>query len=252
LHPLADHIGLGVGEEPHSKARRDWDDLSDPEFSLTELSLLAGRRYFVTKRVLDVGASFVLLALGLPIIFLVGLLVAFDVGAPIVFCQRRPGLRGRPFKLYKFRTMVRAYDADGNRIPDEQRSSWIGRCLRRTRLDELPQLYNVLIGDMSFVGPRPLLPVDQRPEYKARLLVRPGITGWAQVEGGRIIEPADKAAMDVWYVQNASFALDLRVILLTIPMMFHGDRVNARAIEQAWRDLRPTGICTNWIRPAGF
>jgi lipopolysaccharide/colanic/teichoic acid biosynthesis glycosyltransferase len=252
LHPLADRIGLGVGDGPHSQARRDWDDLSNAEFSLTELRLLSGRRYFVVKRGLDAVGSLILLTLGVPIIVLVGLLVAFDVGTPIVFCQRRPGLRGRPFKLYKFRTMVRAYDADGNRIPDDQRSSLIGRCLRRTRLDELPQLYNVLIGDMSFIGPRPLLPIDQRPEFKARLLVRPGITGWAQVEGGRIIDPVDKAAMDVWYVQNASLSLDARVILLTIPMMFYGDRVNARAIEQAWHDLGPTGICTNWIRPGAL
>ena len=250
LHPLADRIGLGAGEGPQSKARRDWENLSNLEFSLSELRLLGGRRYFFAKRALDAAGSLVLLALGLPVIVLVGLLVALDVGAPIVFCQRRPGLRGKPFKLYKFRTMVRAYDANGDRIDDEQRSSWIGRSLRRTRLDELPQLYNVLIGDMSFVGPRPLLPIDQRPEYKARLLVRPGITGWAQVEGGRIIQPADKAAMDVWYVQNASLALDLWVILLTIPMMFLGDRVNAGAIERAWRDLGPTGICRSWVRPA--
>lgn len=250
LYPLVERIGLDVGSGLRSRARRDWDSLSELEFSLSELRLLGGRRYFSTKRALDVAGSLVLLGLGLPVIALVGLLVALDVGAPIVFCQRRPGLRGKPFRLYKFRTMVRAHDGDGNRIADEHRSSWIGRTLRRTRLDELPQLYNVLIGDMSFVGPRPLLPVDQRPEFKARLLVRPGITGWAQVEGGRIIEPADKAAMDVWYVQNASLMLDLRVILLTIPMMFHGDRVNAGAIEQAWRDLGPTGICRSWVRPA--
>lgn len=250
VHPLADRIGLGVGEKRQSKARRDWDSLSSPEFSRSELGLVDARLFFPVKRALDVMGAVALLTLGLPVIMVVGLLVALDVGAPVVFCQRRPGLRGKPFMLYKFRTMVRAHDTWGNRIADEQRSSWIGRSLRRTRLDELPQLYNVLIGDMSFVGPRPLLPIDQRPEYKARLLVRPGITGWAQVEGGRIIDPADKAAMDVWYVQNASLALDLRIILLTIPMLFHGDRVNAGAIEQAWRDLGPTGICRSWVRPA--
>jgi lipopolysaccharide/colanic/teichoic acid biosynthesis glycosyltransferase len=251
LHPLADQIGLGLAEGAHSQAQLNSHNLSNLEFSISELRLVAGRRYFVAKRALDVAGAIVLLTLGSPFIVLVALLVAADVGAPIVFCQRRPGLRGRPFKLYKFRTMGRAFDIDGNRIADEERSSWIGRCLRRTRLDELPQLYNVLIGDMSFVGPRPLLPIDQRPEYKARLLVRPGITGWAQVEGGRIIEPADKAAMDVWYVQQASLALDLRIALLTVPVLLYGDRVNAGAIDRAWRDLMPTGICTSWIRPTG-
>ncbi len=250
LHPIADRLGLGLGEEPPSDMRRELANLTNPEYSLSELRLIAGRSYHDIKRVLDCAAAGVLLVLGLPIILIVGLLVALDVGAPIVFCQRRPGLRGRPFKLYKFRTMAHAYDGAGNRIADEERSSVIGRCLRRTRLDELPQLYNVLIGDMSFVGPRPLLPIDQRPEYKARLLVRPGITGWAQVEGGRMIQPVDKAAMDVWYVRNASLALDMRIALLTIPMMVHGDRVNVRAIEQAWRDLVPTGICAGWSRPA--
>ena len=101
------------------------------------------------------------------------------------------------------------------------------------RIDELPQLYNVLIGDMSFVGPRPLLPRDQSRDYAARLSLRPGITGWAQVNGGRIISPTDKCILDVWYAENASFTLDMKIILLTIKMIFLGDRLNGAAINQA-------------------
>ena len=149
----------------------------------------------------------------------------------------RPGLYGRPFKLYKFLTMRAAHDKRLGRIPDDQRSSAVGRMFRRTRLDELPQLYNVLIGDMSLVGPRPLLPCDQSPEYAARLLMRPGITGWAQVNGGRIISTFDKLILDIWYVQNVSFVLDLRIAVRTMKMILFGDRINTDAINQARNQL---------------
>ncbi|MCC7414219.1 MAG: sugar transferase [Gammaproteobacteria bacterium] len=224
-------------------------DLRALEFTAAELDLVRGRSYFAAKRAFDIVGAAVLMAVAAPIVALATLLVAIDVGVPIVFCQRRPGRWGRPVRVYKFRTMRGAYARDGRRLGDAERCSWIGRILRRSRLDELPQLYNVLVGDMSFVGPRPLLPVDQSPEFKARLLVRPGITGYAQVEGGRDVAPADKAAMDVWYVQNASLALDLQVLLRTVPMMLFGDRINPSAIERAWCDLHPTGICRTWRRP---
>jgi lipopolysaccharide/colanic/teichoic acid biosynthesis glycosyltransferase len=119
------------------------------------------------------------------------------------------------------------------RVPDDQRSSAVGQALRRTRLDELPQLFNVLIGNMSLIGPRPLLPCDQAPEYAARLSVRPGLTGWAQVNGGRIISTSDKLILDVWYVQNASFLLDLSIIFRTVKMVLFGERINTDAISQA-------------------
>jgi len=131
-----------------------------------------------------------------------------DVGFPLIFWQQRPGLYGRPFKLYKFRTMRASHDGHRVRIPDDQRSSAVGQALRRARLDELPQLFNVLIGDLSLIGPRPLLPCDQTLEFAARLSVRRGITGWAQVNGGPIISTSDKLVLDVWYVQNASLVLD--------------------------------------------
>src|SRR5262249_17819726 len=142
--------------------------------------------------------------------------IALDVGFPVIFWQQRPGLYGRPFKLYKFRTMRAPHDQQKIRIPDDQRSSAIGQLLRRIRLDELPQLYNVIVGDMSLNGLRPLLPCDQSPEYAARLSVQPGITGWAQVNGGRIIPPSDKCILDIWYARNACFVLDLRIVLRTI------------------------------------
>ena len=111
-----------------------------------------------------------------------------------------------------------------------------------TRLDELLQLYNILCGEMSFVGPRPLLPADQLTGYAARLLVRPGLTGWAQVHGGRQVRAIDKAALDVWYVENASLWLDLKIIALTVPMVLFGERTNKKTIEQTWADLRRAGI----------
>jgi lipopolysaccharide/colanic/teichoic acid biosynthesis glycosyltransferase len=121
--------------------------------------------------------------------------------------------------------------------------------LRNFRIDELPQLYNVLVGDMSLVGPRPLLPRDQSPDYAARLSVRPGITGWAQINGGRIISPSDKCLLDIWYVQNLSLGLDLKIMLQTVKMILIGDRINIRAVDQARRDLYPRSLRTE-LAPA--
>jgi lipopolysaccharide/colanic/teichoic acid biosynthesis glycosyltransferase len=128
-----------------------------------------------------------------------------------------------------------AHDVVGNRLPDELRSSSIGRFLRRSRLDELPQLYNILIGEMSFVGPRPLLPVDQPNGQTSRLLVRPGLTGWAQVNGGRDISPEEKAGLDLWYLENASFRLDIKILWRTLGMMIFGERLNIKAQQPSMR-----------------
>jgi lipopolysaccharide/colanic/teichoic acid biosynthesis glycosyltransferase len=133
--------------------------------------------------------------------------------------------------------MGAAHDAHGRRKLDSERISGLGNFLRRTRLDELPQLISILTGHMSFVGPRPLLPIDQPTEYSARLLVRPGLTGWAQIKGGRAISPTDKSALDVWYVKNMSFMLDVRIVIGTIPMIIFGERVETAAIERAWQEL---------------
>lgn len=208
-----------------------------------QLAVLAARPYWRLKRIIDVAGAALGLVLLAPVMALVAVLVAIDIGLPLVFAQQRLGLGGRPFRLLKFRTMGPSHDADGRRIPDTERLSAIGRLLRRTRLDELPQLWHVLVGDMSFIGPRPLLAVDQSPDFALRLLVRPGITGWAQVIGGRDISPLDKAALDVWYVQHASLWLDLEIVLRTIPLLLLGERINRAAIERAWRDLTLAGIC---------
>lgn len=209
----------------------------------TQLEGLAARPYWHLKRLIDVAGALIGLVLLFPLMALMALLVAIDIGLPVVFAQQRPGLGGRPFRLNKLRTMGPSHDADGQRIPDAERLSAIGGFLRRTRLDELPQLWHVLKGDMSFIGPRPLLPVDQSPDFALRLLVRPGITGWAQVIGGRDISPLDKAALDVWYVQHASLRLDAEIVLRTIPLLLFGERISRVAIERAWRDLTLDGIC---------
>jgi lipopolysaccharide/colanic/teichoic acid biosynthesis glycosyltransferase len=196
---------------------------------------LSGKSLRPGKRIVDVlGSIFLIFAL-IPVAIFVAFMVALDVGFPVIFWQQRPGLYGRPFRLYKFRTMRAPHDTQNRSIPDEKRSSAVGRMLRRIRLDELPQLYNVLVGDMSLIGPRPLLPRDQARDYAARLSVRPGITGWAQVNGGRIISTTDKLVLDIWYVRNATMALDLAIVFRTLRMILFGDRVNDDAVMQARR-----------------
>jgi len=214
------------------------DDPESQSFSLTRGALQARRGYWSAKRALDTVVALAALIVLSPVMLVVAVLVACDVGFPMIFWQQRPGLKGRPFKVLKFRTMRAAHDGRGRRIPDDERLSTIGAFLRQARLDELPQLWNVLIGDMSFVGPRPLLPVDQPTHYAARLQVRPGLTGWAQVKGGRTISAEDKAALDLWYVRNACFLLDLRVVKATIRMVLFGEQVCEASIAQAWRELR--------------
>jgi lipopolysaccharide/colanic/teichoic acid biosynthesis glycosyltransferase len=192
-----------------------------------------GRNYRRLKRAIDLAGSAVLLCLLAPLALVVTIIVAIDVGLPIVFWQKRPGRYGHMFKLYKFRTMRPAHDANGVRVPDEHRSSSVGRFLRRTRLDELPQLYNILVGEMSFVGPRPLLRSDQQSQASWRLSARPGLTGWAQVNGGTKLSPVDKMALDVWYIRNQSLTLDLQIVLRTIAFLFRGEQVNVAALSAA-------------------
>lgn len=212
------------------------------ELGPTEHTLLMNRPYWSMKRLLDVTLAAVLLLVLSPIIAIVAAAISVDMGRPTVFWQQRPGRNGRPFKLYKFRSMRPAFDAAGVRIADEQRVSNFGRFLRATRLDEIPQLWNILIGEMSFVGPRPLLPIDQPVQCAARLLVRPGLTGWAQIKGGRHVDVHDKAALDFWYLHHASLYLDLAIMIGTLPMVLRGERVDHVAIERAWTDLRTRNL----------
>ena len=182
------------------------------------------------KRLFDILVSMLLIALLLPIIILVFVLIRLNMGRPALFRQIRPGLKGRLFTVYQFRTMSEQVDAAGNALPDGQRLTSLGLFMRKTSLDEIPQLFNVLTGDMSLVGPRPLL-VEYLPLYSPdqarRHLVRPGITGWAQVHGRNTISWQDKFSLDVWYVENKSFMLDIRILFMTILKVICRDGVNA-------------------------
>ncbi|MCH8544972.1 MAG: sugar transferase [Alcanivorax sp.] len=181
------------------------------------------------KRIFDtVSALFLLLAL-LPVLLLISLLVAWRLGTPVFFTQTRPGLGGRPFRMIKFRTMTNGRDADGELLPDDQRLTPFGRFLRSTSLDELPELINVLRGEMSLVGPRPLL-MQYLPLYSSRQSrrheVRPGITGWAQVNGRNALSWEQKFELDVWYVDNQSLLLDIRILMRTLIKVVRRDGIS--------------------------
>lgn len=190
----------------------------------------------MAKRVFDLlGASFLLLLCG-PLIALIALLVRLALGKPVLFRQLRPGLKGRPFELLKFRTMLNSCDEAGIPLPDSRRLTSFGKFLRKTSLDELPELINVLRGEMSLVGPRPLL-MDYlslyNPEQARRHDVRPGITGWAQVNGRNALSWEEKFAHDIWYVANHSLALDLRILFITVKKVLLADGITERGSATA-------------------
>jgi sugar transferase EpsL len=182
-----------------------------------------------SKRILDlVSASLGLLVLS-PLILLIAILVAIFIGMPILFRQQRPGYKARPFYIYKFRTMTDTRDAEGNLLPDAARLTRFGQFLRSLSLDELPELYNILRGDMSLVGPRPLiteyLPLYS-PEQMRRHDVVPGLTGWAQINGRNAIDWPTRFALDVWYVDHRSFWLDIQIIVKTVWKVIKRENVN--------------------------
>lgn len=183
------------------------------------------------KRFLDVTATASSLILWAPLLGLIALLLKLSIGKPIHFCQKRPGLRGKSFRLFKFRTMSDARDDNGELLSDEKRITRIGRLLRATSLDEIPTLWNVLRGDMSLVGPRPLLmQYLQRysPEQARRHEVRSGITGWAQVHGRNVLTWEEKFKLDVWYVDHCSLWLDLKILWLTLIEVVKREGISAR------------------------
>ena len=182
------------------------------------------------KRALDIIVSATALLLLSPVLLVVAIVVRYDLGSPILFRQIRPGLRAAPFRMIKFRTMREATDSDGNALSDADRLTRIGRLLRATSLDELPELWNVLIGEMSLVGPRPLLMEylpRYSPEQRRRHEVRPGITGWAQVNGRNALDWPQRLAMDVWYVDNRSLRLDLKILWMTVSKVIARDGISA-------------------------
>jgi lipopolysaccharide/colanic/teichoic acid biosynthesis glycosyltransferase len=198
---------------------------SEPVLSskqMQENASFAPSSFFRLKRWIDLVGSLALIVLFFPVLVLASVLVFLDVGRPILFWQERLGRKGRSFLVYKFRTLRAPFDSAGNATVKDRRPSAIGRFLRTTRIDELPQLLNILLGEMSLIGPRPLLPEDQPPNTSARLSVRPGISGWAQVNGGKLVTKEEKEKLDEWYVRNASLWLDLRITLMTINVMLRG------------------------------
>jgi lipopolysaccharide/colanic/teichoic acid biosynthesis glycosyltransferase len=185
---------------------------------------------FDPKRAFDIVASAAALILLSPLLLVVAAAVRVALGKPVLFRQLRPGLGGRPFRLAKFRTMLDSADSAGRPLDDAQRLTRFGRFLRSTSLDELPELWNVLRGDMSLVGPRPLLMhyLDHyTPQQARRHEVRPGLTGWTQVNGRNALGWPDKLALDVWYVDHRSFALDLKILLKTVGQVVLRRGINA-------------------------
>ncbi len=182
------------------------------------------------KRLFDFSLAAVAIVLLMPFMILIGIMIRRKLGSPVLFRQIRPGLHGKPFEMIKFRTMRDAVDANGNPLPDSERMTPFGCFLRSTSLDELPELWNVLKGDMSLVGPRPLLmeylPLYSPEQYR-RHGVRPGVTGWAQINGRNALSWEEKFKLDVWYVDNRSLWLDLKIIFLTIKKVVVRDGISA-------------------------
>lgn len=203
-------------------------------------------RFF--KRLFDLLVSFLGLIILSPILFVLFLLVAMKNGRPVIFSQVRPGLHGKVFKLFKFRSMRNAFDKHGNPLPDEERLTKFGKFLRASSLDELPELFNVLKGEMSLVGPRPLLVayLDRySPEQARRHEVLPGITGWAQVNGRNALSWEEKFKLDVWYVDHQSFWLDIKILFMTVLKVFKREGISAEgsatAPEFMGSDFKNTG-----------
>jgi len=182
------------------------------------------------RRILDIIAAGCGLLLLSPVFIVVAFMIWRQIDSPIFFWQTRPGLNGKPFRMVKFRTMRDAVDAEGNPLPDSERLTELGRFLRGSSLDELPELWNVLKGEMSLIGPRPLL-MEYLPLYSPRQArrheVRPGVTGWAQVNGRNAISWEEKFALDIWYIDNQSLRLDLKIIWLTIRKVLEREGISA-------------------------
>lgn len=185
---------------------------------------------FSAKRLFDLCVSTLALVLLSPVLLIVYLAVRIILGKPVIFSQVRPGLHGKPFRLYKFRSMTNARDAKGQLLPDAARLTRFGRFLRSSSLDEMPELINVIKGDMSLVGPRPLLMQYMErytPAQMRRHNVRPGITGWAQVNGRNALSWDEKFALDVWYVEHQTFTLDLKILIKTFAIVMRREGISA-------------------------
>lgn len=196
------------------------------------------------KRIIDILLSLIVIVLFFWLYLIVAVLVRVKLGSPVIFRQPRPGKDEKVFNLYKFRTMTDARDKDGNLLPDEDRLPEFGKKLRATSLDELPEFFNILKGDMSFVGPRPLL-VKYLPLYneeqRHRHDVRPGLTGWAQVNGRNLLSWEDRFEKDVFYVNHISFLMDLKIVFMTVAVVFRHNDINSAtdATMEAFTGTKP-------------
>lgn len=196
------------------------------------------------KRIIDILLSLIVIVLFFWLYLIVAVLVRVKLGSPVIFRQPRPGKDEKVFNLYKFRTMTDARDKDGNLLPDEDRLPEFGKKLRATSLDELPEFFNILKGDMSFVGPRPLL-VKYLPLYneeqRHRHDVRPGLTGWAQVNGRNLLSWEDRFEKDVFYVNHISFLMDIKIVFMTVAVVFRHNDINSAtdATMEAFTGTKP-------------
>jgi lipopolysaccharide/colanic/teichoic acid biosynthesis glycosyltransferase len=230
---LAEHFGL-VQHMAEVAAAQALPAASPPlqGNDAVDIILVQRRKYWKLKRVIDVVAACLLLVILAPVIAAVGFSVRLGIGSRVIFWQRRVGRNGAAIFVFKFRTLLAPFDGHGHLRDESERLSGLGAFLRRTRLDELPQLFNILRGEMSIVGPRPLLLIDQPPSNGIRLAVLPGITGWAQVHGGNLITPREKNALDEYYIRNASLWLDFKILVKTTQVLFFGDRPHIKVVER--------------------
>jgi lipopolysaccharide/colanic/teichoic acid biosynthesis glycosyltransferase len=191
------------------------------------------------RRAGDVVVSAAALVVCAPVLLFLAAAVLVAMGRPVLFVQRRSGRAGVPFRLIKFRSMTETRDGDGRLLPDAQRTTPLGRFLRRSRLDELPELWNVLRGQMSLIGPRPILPETIREmgeDGRKRGLVRPGLTGWAQICGNSSLNNDDKLTLDLWYIDHRSLRLDLLIVFKTVTLMLFGEAIDRDRIDAAWAE----------------
>ena len=186
-------------------------------------------------RLISASTAIVGIILAAPIMLVLAVAIAAAMGRPVLFRQDRVGLGGKPFEMMKFRSMREAYDGNGKLLPDADRITRLGRFLRRSRLDELPELLNILRGEMAWIGPRPLLPqtiAAMGDAGKRRCAVRPGLTGWAQVNGNSLLSDEEKLTLDLWYAENCNPLLNVKIVLATIRVIIVGERVNRKALEK--------------------